>query len=42
MQNDLNVPVVWMLLSQGDVGGRGTLGAGVCVRPQSVGGTLQT
>lgn len=42
MQNDFNVSVIWMLLSQGDVGGRGALGAGVCICPQSVGGTLQT
>ena len=41
MQDDLDVPVVGVLLGQGDVGGGGALGTGVCVGPQSVGGALQ-
>lgn len=41
VQNDLYVSVKWMLLCQGDVGCRGTLGTGVCICPQSVSGALQ-
>jgi len=41
VQDDLDVPVVGVLLGQGDVGGGGTLSAGVCIRPQGMGGALQ-
>lgn len=41
VQNYLDVSVIWMLLCQSDVGSRGTLGAGVSICPQSMGGALQ-
>lgn len=42
VQDDLDVSVVWMLLSQGDVCSRGALGAGVSVGPQGMSGALQS
>lgn len=41
VQNYLYVSVIWMLLCQSDVGSRGTLGTGVSICPQSMGGALQ-
>lgn len=42
VKNDFYVSVIRMLLGQGDVGGRGTLGTGVGIGPQSVSGALQS
>lgn len=42
VQNDLDVSVVWVLLSQRDVGGRGTLSTGVCVCSQCMRRALQS
>lgn len=42
VQNNLYVSVIGMLLCQGDVGGRGTLGTWICICPQSVSRALQS
>lgn len=42
VQDNLDVSVIWMLLCQGDVGSRGTLGTGVSICPKSMSRALQT